>query len=285
MALSFSFAQAHKLLRQRFGSMVKIAFASAFLTLASAVIAVGYYGVTAEIEQLSGNLVISVFASARADSAEAVSIMRQVRSIPEVSTVELVTPEQAQKEFAKSVGQKLDNLLPDNPFPSVVKVHLVPAACSKEKLDALVQTFRQIPSVDDVIYNTAYANALFSRSKQTSVLIFAGAAGVFAVFLFILYFALRAETAAAGDEVHVLMLLGATRGFVAMPHILFGVYSCAVGLVLGAGMSVGGYFLAKPLVGWLETVPATYMELSGAGVIVLSILLSVSTAYSVKKKS
>lgn len=56
----------------------------------------------------------------------------------------------------------------------------------------------------------------------------------FAVFLFILD-ALRAETAAAGDEVHVLMLLGATRGFVAMPHILFGVYSCAVGLVLGAG--------------------------------------------------
>lgn len=285
MALSFSFAQAHKLLRQRFGSMVKIAFASAFLTLASAVIAVGYYGVTAEIEQLSGNLVVSVFASSRADSAEAVSIMRQVRSAPEVSTAELVTPEQAQKEFAKSVGQKLDNLLPDNPFPSVVKVHLVPAACSKEKLDALVQTFKQIPLVDDVIYNTAYANALFSRSKQTSVLIFAGALGVFAVFLFILYFALRAETAAAGDEVHVLMLLGATRGFVAMPHILFGIYSCVAGLVLGAGMSVGGYYLAKPLVGWLETVPATYMEISGGAVIVLSVLLSVTTAYSVKKKT
>ncbi|MBI3258758.1 MAG: hypothetical protein HYZ54_04680 [Ignavibacteriae bacterium] len=285
MALSFSFAQAHKLLRQRFGSVVKIAIASAFLTLASAVIAVGYYGVTAEIEQLSGNLVVSVFASPRADSAEAVSVMRQVRSAPEVSTAELVTPQQAQKEFAKSVGQKLDNLLPDNPFPYVVKVHIVPAACTKEKLDALVQTFRQIASVDDVIYNTAYANALFSRSQQTSVLIFAGALGVFAVFLFILYFALRAETAAAGDEVHVLMLLGATRGFVAMPHILFGMYSCAIGLVLGVGMTYTAYFLVKPLVGWLETVPPAYMELSGAGVIVLSVLLSVSTAYSVKKKS
>lgn len=61
--------------------MVKIAFASAFLTLASAVIAVGYYGVTAEIEQLSGKSVVSVFASARADSAEAVSIIC-VRFVP-----------------------------------------------------------------------------------------------------------------------------------------------------------------------------------------------------------
>ncbi len=285
MALSFYFAQAHKLLRQRFGSLVKIAFATAFLTLASAVIAVGYYGATAEIEQLSGNLIISVFASPRADSSEAVSIMRQVRSAPEVASAELVTPEQAQKEFSKSVGQKLDNLLPSNPFPSVVKVHLIPAACSRERLDAVVETFRQIPSVDDVIYNTAYANALFSRSNQTSIMIFAGAAGVFAIFLFVLYFALRAETTAGGDEVHILMMLGATRAFVAMPHILFGFYACAIGIVIGGGMVVGGYFIARPMIGWLDTVPLMYMEISGASMVVLSIILSVSTAYSVKKKS
>ena len=179
----------------------------------------------------------------------------------------------------------MDNLLPNNPFPSVVKVRLVPAACSKETFDAVIRSFRQIPSVDDVIYNSAYANALFSRSKQTSVLIFAGATGVFAIFLFILYFALRAETTAGGDEVYILMVLGATRGFVAMPHILFGLYSCAIGLVLGAGMIIGGYFLTKPMIGWLDTVPPMYLELSGTAVVVLSIVLSVSSAYSVKKKS
>jgi cell division protein FtsX len=284
MALSFSFAQAHKLLRQRFGSLVKIALASAFLTLASAVVAIGYYGVTAEIEQLSGNLIISVFAAARADSSEAVSIFRQVRSAPEVANAELVTPAQAQKEFAKSVGQKLDNLLPNNPFPSVIKVRLLPASCSRETLESVIRSFRQIPLVDDVVYNAAYANALFSRSRQTSVLIFGGAIGVFAVFLFILYFALRAETSAGGDEVHILMLLGATRGFVAMPHILFDIYACTIGLVLGSGMTVGGYFLAKPMIGWLDTVPPMYLELCAGAVIFLSIILSVWTAYSVKKK-
>lgn len=285
MALSFSFSQAHKLLRQRFGSLVKIAIATAFLTLASTVVAIGYYGITAEIEQLSSNLVVTVFAASHADSAESVSIFRQVKSVPQVADAKLITPEQAQKEFAESVGQKLDNLLTNNPFPSVVKVHLLPSACSRESLDAVVQTFRRIPLVDDVVYNTAYANALFSRSKQTSVMIFAGAIGIFAVFLFILYFALRAETAAGGEEVHVLMLLGATRGFVAMPHILFGFYSCAIGLLLGAGMTFGIYFLVRPMIGWLDTVPLEYLEISIASVVLLSILLSVSTAYSVKKKS
>ena len=79
-------------------------------------------------------------------------------------------------------------------------------------------------------------------------------------------------------------LLGASRGFVALPHILFAWYACATGIVLGAGAAVGGYYLALPMVPWLVTVPTQYLEISGAAVGMLVLLLSVWTAFSVQKK-
>ncbi len=284
MALSYLFGQAHKLLRRRFASALRIALSTGLLVLGAAISATGYYGVTAEIAELSGNLVLSVFAAPGTDSSETASILRQVRSLPEVSSAELITPEQAKREFSKNVGEKLDNLLPNNPFPAVIKVHLQPAACSQETLNMVVESFKRISSVEDVLYNVGYAQALFSRSRQTSLLIFGGAIGISAVFLLFLYFSLRAETAAGGEELYVMTLLGASRGFVALPHILFAWYACATGIVLGAGAAVGGYYLALPMVPWLVTVPTQYLEISGAAVGMLVLLLSVWTAFSVQKK-
>ena len=79
-------------------------------------------------------------------------------------------------------------------------------------------------------------------------------------------------------------LLGATRGFIALPHILFALYACTSGIILGAGAAVGGYYLAQPMVPWLTTVPADYLEISGAAVGILVVILSVWTAFSVQKK-
>lgn len=263
---------------------MRIALSAGLLTLGAAASAAGYYGVTAEIAQLSGNLVLSVFAAPGTDSSETASIVRQVRSLPEVASAELITPEQAKREFALNVGEKLDNLLPNNPFPAVVKVHVQPAACTQESLDMVVQSFKRISSVEDVLYNVGYAQALFSRSRQTSLLIFGGAIGISVVFLLFLYFSLRAETAAGSEELYVMTLLGASRGFIALPHIVFALYACMTGILLGAGAAIGGYYLAQPMVPWLVTVPTQYLEISGSAVVVLVLILSVWTAFSVKRK-
>ena len=147
MSLSYLFGQAHKLLKRRFTSAVRIAISAGLFTVGAAASAVGYYGVTAEIAELSGNLVLSVIVAPDTDSSEIESILRQVRSQAEIATAVLITPAQARDDFSRNVGQKLDNLLPNNPFPAVVKVHLLPAACTQESLSMVVQTFKLINSV------------------------------------------------------------------------------------------------------------------------------------------
>jgi len=169
---------------------------------------------------------------ARAD-AEA-----RMRAVPGVAGVRFVDKDEALRRFRKSFGDLADlaNEIGSNPLPASLEATLAPGPQGAEAADAVVRVLQGNEAVEEVRYDRAW------RDRLEAVLLAArgGGAGlailVFAAVAFVMANVLRLAVYARREEIEIMLLVGATPGFVRGPFLVAGLLQGLIASIVALGL-------------------------------------------------
>ena len=283
MSYGYYFHRAGVLIRRRPFPFFRITLICCVLTICTLGIAISYFGLIKEQNRLASSLEITILLKQNADSSRIFSFASSLSSYAQIDQVYVISPTLAALEFEKQMQSSTFKLLPDNPFNWSISCTLKPEYCTYEYVTVFLQDIRKKNIVDQTIFNSKAAEALFARNTLLLSLALAGAISSFLLFLGILSYVFRAEILQSPAEWFVLRTLGASRAFIAVPHVIFSIASILLGITIGG---ISAFLLAKNLLVqhvWIWELPFNWILMSIGIMLVLSIAVSSITALTVTR--
>lgn len=234
------------------------------------------------VSSLENQMTIQAYLKSNADNETAA---RSIRALPEVKQAKIITKDMALERLRSRIGNqaKAVMLLGENPLPSSIEVSVHKVSQVPEVARMLVA----IPEVDDIVYAGRVAEKLtkvsgFVEKFSLIMLIVAiAASGV------VLFNTIRISVYSREEEISVMMMVGATSTYVALPFVIQGFFLGLAGAVLAFLLLGGTYYTAiarlkemLPFLPFVESKTLTgklgFMLIScGATVSLVSSLLAV----------
>jgi cell division transport system permease protein len=225
-------------------------------TIATTLVVMGVFGLA--LKQMSGivarvgeDLTVSAYLADSVDDAAARELATRVATVEGVASVEVVTRDEALRRFESAAGDRtglLDGLV-ENPLPASLEIALAPSERSKDGIARLVDAIEGLPGIEEVGHGEdwvdSYGRVLGGLRVVALVLglVFALAA------LLIVSNTIRLAVYARRDEVEILALVGASRGFIGTPFVLEGALEGSVGALLALAVLFAGFELGTALLG------------------------------------
>ncbi|HKI55553.1 MAG TPA: permease-like cell division protein FtsX [Trueperaceae bacterium] len=237
----------------------------------------------AVLQNLQSELQISAFL---ADGAPTSQLMSTIRGWPEVSSVSFVPKKQALANMVQSLPSlQQASALIDNPLPDTLEIRLHDPA----QTPVVRSRLAQLPGVQHIEDGSNAVNTFLAINDALRV----GGSILIVVLLSAALFAIvnsiRAAIAARREEIEVMRLVGATRGFIRAPFLIEGFLLGFISAVVTLGLAVPGYQFVvlrlSPQLAFIPFVrdPATLGQIA-ALLAVLSVLVGlVGSAISVSQ--
>lgn len=199
-----------------------------FLVGGTALFSLNMRQVTSSIE---GDLSIQAFID---EEGEARSVAAAMKKLPWVSSVRLVSPDEALARLKAKLGNqaKAVTLLGKNPLPWTVEI----GSNRAQDVPSIVRELLSHKSVDDVVYAGALAERLAKVSHMSGKIALAVLLVAVVVSALVLFNTIRIAVYSRKQEISVMLLVGATRLYVAMPFVLQGVFIGFIGSLVAVGV-------------------------------------------------
>jgi cell division transport system permease protein len=218
---------------------------------------------------------VTVFLKPSIESPAANAFAAELRKREDVEGVAIKTPEEGMAEFRQlsGFGEAL-NILKDNPLPNVLIVTPRPLADTDDP--PLVSELRNDKRVDLVQYDATW------RRRLTGILGFGErAVAVIAALLalatlLVIGNTVRTDVQARAEEIAVMQLIGAGRGFVRRPFLYTGLWYGLFGALLALVVVIGAEWA---IAGPLDRLLASYdhaLALRGLGVVSAAVVIGAS---------
>ena len=233
----------------------------------------------ANVGRWKNDLRVSVYLADGATGPDVESLQGRLGALPGVARVDIVDKAEALRRFRASFPALAD--LPadlgTNPLPASLEVVLRPGPPARESAAAVTDLVAKNPAVEEVRYDQAFLERVESllgiaRWGGTAL-----GALVFTAVAFVVAAVLRLTVYARQDEIDIMLLVGASRGFVRGPFLVAGLAQglgggvAALGLVeiarraaLSRGGSHQGDLLALVAGNTLPSRPALGLVAAGA---------------------
>lgn len=189
----------------------------------------GLWATLQNIERFAGNVQqsrqISVFLKTDVTAGRTDALAAELRSRPEVASVELRTPTQGLEELrARGLGDSL-SALDGNPLPSLLIV------TPRGDETVLAQSLQALPEADVVQHDAGWRERLDQWLRFGTRLAWVLAALLGLGALLVVGNTVRLDIQSRRDEISVLQLLGASDGFIRRPFLYLG---ACYGVIAGA---------------------------------------------------
>jgi cell division transport system permease protein len=166
------------------------------------------------------------------------SLANRLREDPAVLSLELVSREEALERF-RTLFRDLRTLpedLGENPFPASIEVALHAHRQSPDEVRRLVSAFENAPGVQEIQYDLLWIERLATAARLVrgvgtllgGILVLAG--------VFTISNVIRLTVYARQDELDIMRLVGATRGYVKGPFVMEGMLQGGLGGLASVGL-------------------------------------------------
>jgi cell division transport system permease protein len=191
-------------------------------------------------------------------------LLAAVEAMPGVRSAEIVTRVDALRRLQRTFRSmaSINELLPSNPLPDSIEVRVADA----REVRTVAEALRALQGVDDVAYGETVVERLVALTRAVRLGGFAVAVLLAAAALLIIVNTIRLTIAARRQEIEIMTLVGATRGFVRGPFIVEGILQgVGAALIASAVLAAGYVVLARqtgaalpflPLLSPREVLPA-----------------------------
>lgn len=192
-------------------------------------------------KSFESQLEIAAFVQTSTTQAELEGLKIQIQGMPGVSSVTVVTKDQALTDFGKTMGGSQSNLLADlggtNPFPDKLTVK----ATDPQNVIALADKVSALPGVDKVRYGQGFVDKLLSFTQWLRW-IGLGVVAAFSIAAIVLIsINVKMNVFSRRREIQIMKLVGASNSFVRWPFLIEGMVLGLVGGTLAAVIVGMGY--------------------------------------------
>jgi cell division transport system permease protein len=224
---------------------------------------------------------LSVYMDKKAAAGRAQALAKQLRQRGDVSTVRIITAEQALAEFRSDsgFGSALDALA-DNPLPDTLVVTPTLASSTPQGTEALKSAIAAMSDVQVVQIDTDWVKRLHAMLEllRRVVLLTGGLLGLGIVL--IVSNTIRLDILNRRAEIEVMKLVGASDGFTRRPFLYTGIwYGLGGGLLALMLVAVASTVLARP-VAQLAFLYGSGFQLQGMESITAGAVLGLSVGLS-----
>ena len=172
-----------------------------------------------------GSSQISMFLKLDVKEADARELGKKLRSMPEFTSVRVLSQAEAMDEFRKlsGFGEALD-VLDQNPFPAVLILRPAQRYSRPDRVREIVKQLRAMPQTDLVQLDLQWVKRLYTMMEiaQRGVLVVAALLAL--AVLLIVGNTIRLDIQNRRDEIIITKLIGATNAFIRRPFLYSGVW-------------------------------------------------------------
>jgi len=227
---------------------------AAVATIAIALIPIGTLWVMtsnmqALLDQFASDLQLTAFLHPDAPAPDQRRLAELAASVEGVESVEIVSRDEALRRFRARIGNaELLGSLDENPLPPSLEVRLAQERRTAEGFRIAREALEGLPGVESLVGGEAWVEG-YTRALSLLRGAALGVGGVLgAAALLIVAFTIRLTVYARRDELEILALVGASRGFLRAPFLLEGLVQGALGGLIGLGLLSLGFFALVPQV-------------------------------------
>lgn len=165
------------------------------------------------------NINVSAILTVEADESDAAEIADGLDKTGYVKDVKIVSREQGIEEMKEILGDDFLDVFETVPIPVSLDLQIAAEYVSTDSLKVIESRLREIPVVDDVVYQQSLVELLNANIERVTMI-----AGIFVVLLLFISVVLinntvRLNVYAKRFTIHTMRLVGATKGFIARPFV------------------------------------------------------------------
>lgn len=240
------------------------------------------YNLRLELEQVEERVEIVAYLREDADPERVTLTAQELRSIPEVMSVQLVTKSQAlvvaRREFPAFEDVFTD--LDVNPLPASLEIRLHPGNQDPIILDRIAAQAARYELIEDVEFGREWVEKLFTLRRIGGITVGVLGAAFAIVAALIIGTAVRIAIFARREEIKVMQLVGARDGFIRRPFLIEGAITGLAGGILATGLTYATYRAVFHYVLSIEWMPTPWM---GAGLLAGAVFGMMASSLAVRR--
>lgn len=189
------------------------------------------------------NIVLNIFVDDGAHETDILELQKQIEANPMVKQTQYVTKELAARNLQKDLGEDFVKFLGYNPLSQSLDVYLNADYANNKDIERFKTDLLKNPLVKDVKYQQSLVDQMNQNLTSISliILVFAGIFVILSVAL--INNTIRVAIYSERFLIKSMQLVGATKGFIRKPFLLYGIWHGLLGgliavLVLVATLSL-----------------------------------------------
>lgn len=211
----------NKAIRRRIaGSYVSSLISMSLVLLLVGACALFVMSIPAIERQVTDNLHITLLLKDRTPAVDALSLKSKIAGDPSVRDVRYVSVQEGEAELKEIFGEDFLGVFDSSPVPSSLEVGVVPSCANPDSLRAIgARLLKLSPIVEEVDYPDVLAGNVSSALRNGILVSLAVAALLLFISVILISSTLRLSLYAKRFTIHTMLLVGASRSYIAGPYV------------------------------------------------------------------
>jgi len=190
------------------------------------------------------NIVLNVFMDDAAHETDVIQLQKQLSADPRVKDAQYVSKELAARNLQKDLGEDFVKFLGYNPLSPSLDIYLKADYANNADIDKFKAELLKNPIVKEIKYQQPLVDVMNQNLASISlvILVFAGIFVVVSVAL--INNTIRLAIYSQRFLIKSMQLVGATKGFIRKPFLLYGIWHGLLGGLIAIMILIGTLYLA-----------------------------------------
>jgi len=190
------------------------------------------------------NIVLNIYVDDAAHETDVLQLQKQLEANPMVKQAQYVSKELAARNLQKDLGEDFVKFLGYNPLSQSIDVYLKAEYANNTDIDKFKGQLLQNQMVKEVKYQKSLVDQMNENITTISLIILAFA-GIFVVLsVALINNTIRLAIYSQRFLIKSMQLVGATKGFIRRPFLLYGIWHGILGALIAILILVGTLSLA-----------------------------------------
>jgi len=190
------------------------------------------------------NMVVNIFVDESARETDVLQFQRQLDINPYVKQTRYVTKELAAKNLQKDLGEDFVKFLGVNPLSQSIDVYMKADYANNADLNRFTTELRKNPLVKEVKYQQSLVDQMNQNLTSITLVILAFAGVFIVVSVALINNTIRLAIYSQRFLIKSMQLVGATKGFIRKPFLLYGIWHGLLGALIAIIILMGTLYLA-----------------------------------------
>lgn len=190
------------------------------------------------------NIVLNVYVDDAAHETDVLQLQKQIEANPMVKQAQYVSKELAARNLQKDLGEDFVKFLGYNPLSQSIDVYLKAEYANNNDIEKFKTELLKNPVIKEVKYQKSLVDQMNENITTISLVILVFAAIFVLLSVALINNTIRLAIYSQRFLIKSMQLVGATKGFIRKPFLLYGIWHGILGALIAILILVGTLSLA-----------------------------------------